>query len=403
MPENERSLRSPDADPGTGGHGFHLVHTDADPGTGGCRFRLPHEGADPGIGEGDRRLPGFRAVAGLLLLGLLATGCIRYVALGGDPQSYYQTAFPGQDISGQIQEAFRAVKRIQVTGVYEHYRFSPGDAPREGDHLGAEVLARAVDTFTSSNTRQASAVQIARAGRRVTLLSNQHAIHFPDTRVEYFQMAGQRPPGVREPRVIEQVSVRRRQDNTLVDLGSIQPFEVLARNVPADLALIGASYPAGTEGPALALLEVPVGNADRLSWGSFVYVLGHPGGYPVVTRGIVSEPMGPATTSFLIDGLWNEGISGGPILAVRGETGSLEWVGIARAAAGRTEYRLMPETEAMADRPEERMLYEGRVYLERVQRILYGISLSVSMNTIREFLNRNREDLGILGWRVPRY
>jgi len=387
MLEIQRLFRNTDAGPGIGWRGFHLADTEAHPGaTGrGCP------------------LPAVRAVAGLLLLGLVAGGCTRYVALEGDPQAYYQTAFPGQDISGQIRDAFRAVKRIQVTGVYEHYRFSPGNAPMEGDPLGAEVLARAVDTFTSSNTRQASAVQIARNGRRVTLLSNQHAIHFPDTLVEYFQVTGQSPPTARERRTIEVVSVRRRQDNTLVDLGSIQPFEVLARNVPADLALIGAVYPAGTESLALSLLDVPVGNADRLSWGSFVYVLGHPGGYPVVTRGIVSEPVQSATTSFLIDGLWNEGISGGPILAVRGETGRLEWVGIARAAAGRTEYRLTPEIEAMDEKADERMLYEGRIYLERVQRILYGISLSVSMNTIREFLNRNREDLEILGWQLPRY
>ncbi|MFO8175918.1 MAG: serine protease [Longimicrobiales bacterium] len=380
---------------------FH--NTEADPGVGGHGRPLPDSDADPGIGGRGRPLPAVRAVAAMLLVGFAAAGCTRYVALEGDPQGYYQTAFPGQDISGQIDRAFRAVKRIQVTGVYEHYRFSPGDAPMEGDRLGADVLARAVDTFTSSNTRQASAVQIARAGRRVTLLSNQHAIHFPDTLVEYFQGTGRRPPGAREPRVIERVSVRRRQENFLVDWENIQPFEVLARNVPADLALIGASYPAGTESLALSVLEVPVGNANRLSWGSFVYVLGHPGGYPVVTRGIVSEPLRPATTSFLIDGLWNEGISGGPILAVRGETGGLEWVGIARAAAGRVEYRLTPETEAMDDMTDERMLYEGRIYLERAQRILYGISLSVSMNTIREFLDRNREDLGILGWQVPRY
>ena len=33
-----------------------------------------------------------------------------------------------------------------------------------------------------------------------------------------------------------------------------------------------------------------MGDASRLTWGSFVYVLGYPQGYPMVTRGIVSLP-----------------------------------------------------------------------------------------------------------------
>lgn len=342
-------------------------------------------------------------VLGIALLAAAAnTACVRYVPVDRGPQAYYQTAFPDHDVSGQLEEAFRAVKRIRVTGVYDHYRFSPETAPLEGDPLGPGVLAQAVDTFTNSTSREASAAQIARTNRRVTLLTNHHATFFPDTLVEYAETPrGERPapPGRRR---IERVSVKRDQYNLVMDRAGIQPFEVLARDVQLDLALIGAAYPLGTEGRVLTILRVPVGDADRLSWGSFVYVLGHPGGYPMVTRGIVSDPRREATSSFLIDGLWNEGISGGPILAIRGQDGTLEWVGIARAAAGRVEQRLTPDPAALP-RLDQRTLYEGRIYLEEVQRILYGISLSVPMTTIREFLNRNRSTLRNRGWEVPRF
>jgi S1-C subfamily serine protease len=341
------------------------------------------------------------ALAAAFLAGLAGTGCVRYVTVDQAPQAHYQTAFPGHDVSGPLEEAFRAVKRIRVTGVYDHYRFPPGTAPLEGDPLGPDVLARAVDTFTNSTSREASAVQIAKANRRITLLTNQHAVHFPDTVVEYAATAGRPRPTTPGRRRIDRISVKRDQFNLVMDRTGIQPFEVLARDVQADLALIGASYPMGTEASVLSVLPVRVGDADRLSWGSFVYVLGHPGGYPIVTRGIVSDPRREATASFLIDGLWNEGISGGPILAVRGEDGSLEWVGIARAAAGRIEHRLAPDPEAIQSM-DQRLLYEGRIYLEEVQRILYGISLSVPMTTIRTFINRSREDLRRRGWEVPR-
>jgi hypothetical protein len=342
-------------------------------------------------------------VLGAFLLAAAASaGCVRYVPVDRGPQAYYQTAFPGSDVSGQLEEAFRAVKRIRVTGVYDHYRFAPETGPLEGDPLGPRVLAMAVDTFTNSTSREASAVQIARTNRRITLLTNHHATFFPDTLVEYAETprgARPAPPGRRR---IERVSVKRDQYNLVMDRAGIQPFDVLARDVQVDLALIGAAYPLGTEGRVLSVLQVPVGDADRLSWGSFVYVLGHPGGYPMVTRGIVSDPRREATASFLIDGLWNEGISGGPILGVRGEDGTLEWVGIARAAAGRVEQRLTPDPAALPIL-DQRTVYEGRIYLEEVQRILYGISLSVPMTTIRVFLNQNRTSLRNRGWEVPRF
>lgn len=337
--------------------------------------------------------------AAILLGGLATTGCTRYVTVDRLPQAYYQTAYPTQDVSGALEEAFQAVRRIRVTGFYANYRFSPGSAPLEGDPLGPEVMARAVDTSSSSTTREASAVQVAQANLRVTLLTNQHAIRFPDTIVEYAEAALEGRP-TKGRRTIHRISVKQDQINLVWGRSPLQAFEVLAEDAPADLALIGAVYPTDADSRSLSILRVRVGDSERLSWGSFVYVLGHPGGYPMVTRGLVSDPAGEATSSFLIDGLWNEGTSGGPILAVRGDGGGLEWVGIARAAAGRRELRLGPDPE-LAQSRDERVLYEGSVYLEEVQRILYGISLSVPMTSIREFMDRNRAELGSRGWVLP--
>ena len=133
--------------------------------------------------------PAAALVPAVLLLSLGSTACTRYVTVDRLPQAYYQTSFPTRDVSGALEEAFRAVKRIRVAGFYTDYRFSPGSAPLEGDPLGPDVLARAVDTSSSSTTREASAVQVAQASLRVTLLTNQHAIQFPDTIVEYAEVA----------------------------------------------------------------------------------------------------------------------------------------------------------------------------------------------------------------------
>jgi hypothetical protein len=86
-----------------------------------------------------------------------------------------------------------------------------------------------------------------------------------------------------------------------------------------------------------------------------------------------------------VDGLFNRGISGGLILAVRGDTGRLEWVGMASGASAQAEHMLMPEQREIE---EAGMLlpYEGRLYIERASRIDYGITFSVPMTAIQRFL-----------------
>lgn len=344
-----------------------------------------------------------RSVTGLgasaLILGLTFGGCTKYVTLNQLPQAYYQTSPPAQDVSGALEEAFRTVRRIRVTGVYDDYRFSPQSAPLEGAPLGPEVLARAVDTARSTTSREASAVQVGQEGLKVTLITNQHPIEFPDTVVEYAE-ASVEERAHEAPRTVHRVSIKKAQYNLVLDRAALYSFEVLADDPQADLALLGVLYPTEAESPSLSVLGLRVGDSERLSWGSFVYVLGYPGGFPLVTRGIVSDPRWESLSSFLVDGLWNEGISGGPILAVRGEGGSLEWVGLARAAAGRLEYRLAPDPDLIPTE-DQRSLYEGRIYLEEVQRILYGISFSVPMTVIRAFMDRNRPYLQARGWPLP--
>ena len=89
-------------------------------------------------------------------------------------------------------------------------------------------------------------------------------------------------------------------------------------------------------------------------------------------------------------------------MSLRGEDETLEWVGVARAAAGRREQRLVPDPESIPER-EERTLYRGRIYIEEVQRILYGISFSVPTAAIRRFTNRSRPRLRDRGWPLPAY
>ena len=336
-----------------------------------------------------------------------SVSCTQYVQTVEDlgPQAYYQTGFPLRDSSQSLERAFDSVKRIQTRASYDTYVFAQDNAPFETDPLSPELLASAVDTVSSPQDRAATAVVLSRTGRNVTLVTVAHVLTFPDTIVEYFDADESQvglPPALTAPRHIESISIKTRQTNWVLELPEVDSFEILATEARGDVALIGVEYREGADPEEVVPLRLSIGNSDRLVWGSFVYVLGFPRGYPMVTRGVVSAPDHPVLESFVVDGIWNRGMSGGLILAVRGDGEGLEWVGMAQAAAGSTELRLVPEEGALFEH-DIRRPYVGPIFLEEYQRIDYGITLSVPMTTIRRFLNDHRRELGERGYQLPSF
>jgi hypothetical protein len=320
---------------------------------------------------------------------------------GRGPQAYYQTAFPGHDVSGHLEEAFRAVKRIRVTGstttigsprrrhpwkgIPWDRRPGPGRGHLHQLHLPGGFRCTDRQSRPEGHPPDEPPChplprhrgRVCRDGRSDTSRTAGAPAHRPNLGQEGPVQPGHGPgrnPTLRHPGP-------GRPERPGPHRGLLPD----GNRGPGPLRPPGAG---GRCGPALlGILRLRSGASRRVSHGD-------PGHRERSRR--------EATASFLIDGLWNEGISGGPILAVRGQDGSLEWVGIARAAAGRLEHRLTPDPESI-QALDQRQLYEGRIYLEEIQRILYGISLSVPMTTIREFINRNRADLRRRGWEVPRF
>jgi hypothetical protein len=349
---------------------------------------------------------------GLLRMGLLVAATVLGGCGGPGPfvggQAHYQTAFPQHDTSGDLERAFASIRRVLAEVTYETYLYPPETAPTRAEVEAPGFRIEAPDTVRSQQDRASTAVVVARRGRRYTLLTVNHGVDFPDTIVEYQPRAedpvrapGTLPGAVEPERRVERISVKTLEVFRIFGLPDLRAFQVLARAPLDDLALLGVELPVGVEADESPVLPFPAGQPDRLSWGSFVYVLGYPQGYPMATRGIVSAPGQPIRGNFLVDGLWNRGMSGGAIFALRGDGRGMEWVGVARAAAASTEVRVRPFQETL-DREEVGRLYTGPLFLDQVSRIQYGITLSIPMTTIRTFLDRERAGLEAQGWAVPR-
>ncbi len=351
-----------------------------------------------------------------LVASLTPAGCTQYVEVAGDPgrQAYYRTGFPIRDVSEALERAAASAVRILVQRSYETYLFAEDNAPTtlQLESPGSDVRVLAVDTVSSRETTVSTGVVIASSPRRLTILTTDHSTHFPDTTVNYFGAEGRGAGLEPDQRAIERISIKTRQENVVSGPRYVDPFEILARNQAEDLALIGVTFADEIE-PCVGvrLLEpcvesdlppsmLPAGDPQRLSLGSLVYIIGHPAGTEMVTHGMVSERDRGRNASFLTDGLWNEGMSGSPILAIRGDVGGLEWVGIARAAAARTEYRVV--AEEWAERSQDpRRPYEGPIYLQPAQEIRYGITFSVPMTVIRRFLDEQRTLMRDQGYPLP--
>jgi S1-C subfamily serine protease len=346
------------------------------------------------------RFPLFLTI--LLVACLLTAGCSRqYVQTERGPQAYYQTGFPVHDTSRDLERAFRSIKRIEVTGYYRTYRFSQASGVRITDLRRRDTFSKAEEEFTFDYTKSGTAAIVSATSSRMALLTNDHVIDFPDTIIQYFSDSAE--PTVLDigGQIIESVSVKINQVNLMYDVIGFYQFQVLVRDSQRDIALLGTDAIEKDSPGRFFTLQFQPGDPTRLSWGSFVYILGYPRGYKMVTRGIVSDPNRDRQGSFLLDGLFNRGISGGVILAVRGDTGGLEWVGMARAGSSQSELLLTPESRKV-DEHGILLPYEGKLYVERKPRIDYGITISVPMTSIQDFFNRHERQILGHGFHVPR-
>lgn len=324
---------------------------------------------------------------------IAVTSCTSsYIMTERGPQAYYQTGYPVQDVSRDIERIARSLKQTQVMVAYDVFRFDLADAITETDIRIRATYARATEKLSTEHTVRGTAAIYSRRGNRVQLITNDHVTRVPDTVIVYYGEQDEARRVSRAPRYVESVAIKTLQMNLVSDLADVAFFQIIARDSALDIALLAVDLEGQPRG-AIEPLNVPAGDPSKLVWGSFVYVLGFPQGFKMVTRGIVSDPNRGRDNSFLLDGLFNRGISGGLILAVRGDTGALEWVGMARSASAHTELVLSPERRRLNDEGLS-LPYEGRLYIEQVTRIDYGVTFSVSMTAIQRFLRTSAERAG---------
>lgn len=238
--------------------------------------------------------------------------------------------------------------------------------------------------FTTESVAGTGTVLVADQNRTV-LLTCAHIITMPDTVLTYYENFAPNPDPGKHARV-DGIALKMRDEIYINNVSGRGDVNVLAVDPEKDLALLEKPSFA-SEINLVPPLTLNMGKIPRLRWGSFVYVIGFPMGTQMVTHGIVSrswEKRGPSW-EFVIDAPFNEGFSGGLVIAQRPDTNRLEWVGLARSVSAKYHYVLRPYKDMDQSSYRPNLPYEREIFVEFKRDINYGITYVVSIDGIREF------------------
>ncbi len=303
---------------------------------------------------------------------------------------HYTTQFPQRDVSDLLQQAQNSILRIVTTTYYRTYTFQDQNITLS-DIKTNNPEDIASDYFSTEESTAGTSIVLRYADEKILLISCDHVVTSPDTVIAYAE-----GNGIPEETYIESISIKQRQNNLIFTTRQLQSFNIIASDQNTDLALFTAEFD-GENNNYAQPLDFPLGNSAELKLGSFLYVLGFPRGYPMVTRGLASISENRTSNFFITDALFNPGISGGLVLASKDNFHSLQWVGIARSATASTENILVPrpnsEKHDRAARP-----YRDTPFVQEKTRITYGITQTIPINTIKEFISKHQAEISRSGF-----
>lgn len=332
-------------------------------------------------------IPGFTIFSLILIL-----SCARQIYNVAYPtlnDGKYDSEFPYKSCSQELDRIVETVKRLHSSAYYESYVI-PAEARLTRENLKS-IKDYAVEKIYYNRSSSGTGTIFYFDGRRVAILTCAHIMDYPDTIFTYYADSDGNSTD------LHTVAFKKSQTNFVADLPERGELDILAVDADLDVAILGREY---EDRPPMGLpvLDYPLGQAKQLEWGSFVYLVGYPIGYQMVTKGIVSSPNRDRNGSFLVDALFNKGFSGGLVLAIKDGVPNFELVGMARAVSGNFQYILKPDPHMSEELYDPNIPYNDDIYVEYKQDINYGVTHVVSIEAIMHFIRRNEMKFSLNGF-----
>ncbi len=307
----------------------------------------------------------------------------------------YDSEFPYKNCSEELKKISQTVRKITSIAYYRSYVFPLENHVVIEDVQNKRFKKKASREIFFNNSVIGTATVIGYSGRNISLITCAHIIDFEDV-IYTYHMAEDKT----DLPYLQSVSFKEKQNNFIADLPEKGELEILAVDNENDIALMGKQFSESTVRYPIPVFDYPFGKAKTLEWGSFVYLIGYPKGYEMVTRGIVSQPDRDGNGSFLVDALFNRGFSGGVVLAIRDGVPNFELVGVASSAAADFDYTMVPPEDISRTGYDPRVPYDEDIYVKLNRNINYGITFIISSEIIRNFVRDNLENLEEKGYNL---
>jgi hypothetical protein len=123
----------------------------------------------------------------------------------------------------------------------------------------------------------------------------------------------------------------------------------------------------------------------------------------MITRGIVSKPKARQSDYFLIDASFNQGFSGGIVLAIKDGVPNFELVGLGKSASASFENIIIPEKKDYEKVYNPESPYEGELFVELKKNVNYGVTKAISTEAVRGFYKDHRTELMELGFDLDHF
>ncbi|MFA6468873.1 MAG: serine protease [Bacteroidota bacterium] len=299
----------------------------------------------------------------------------------------YDSEFPYRGCSEQLEQIAETVRMINCLVFYKSQIFSKEQKVRLSDFHDPNMTSKVAKEVYLNRTSAGSCTVIYFQDRKIAVMTSQHIVDFPDTIITYYADENTQPT-----EFIQSIAVKERQKNYIATIQGAGNLEILASDKANDLAILGQKID-GPSATKIPVFSYPIGKARELEWGAFVYLFGYPEGYRIITKGIVSNPNRDKNGTFLTDGVFNKGFSGGIVLAIRDGIPNFELVGMVKMVPGYQEYYLAPGKEGVPANYDLQTAYTGISYVDSRTEIIYGVSPTIPIELIVRFFEENEKQL----------
>ena len=327
-----------------------------------------------------------------LLFNLSCSSSISKMVLPELNDGKYDSEFPYKNASKELEEITETIKLIHSMAFYKSYTFDKNtklkkDEPRF-KHL--KDFAK-TETFFHESVGGTATVIYSKNGKAL-FLTCAHILDFPDTLIFYYEdVIGQKTD------YISGIAIKTKQTNYIPELKSADKLKILTYDKKLDLAVLSGEFSV-FESLQIKTFKYPLGKAENLNWGTFVYLFGYPLSNKMITKGIVSPPKYSGGSIFYVDANINKGFSGGLVLAIKDGIPNFELVGIVRSGVGKINYYITPQPNKSYPLVNSGIPYEDKLYVNKNLNLRYGITNVISIESILKFLKKNKNKFTEAGY-----